>query len=104
MDLLDPGDQRAYDAIVCSDVLEHIEEDQRVVANLAAALKPGGVLIVTSPSVPQPKHPPLVAWREKRIGFTPEDYGHVRQGYSEADLERVFAEAGLETERVRRTC
>ena len=103
MDLLDLGEHDTYDAVVCSDVLEHIEEDQRVVTNLAAALKPGGFLIVTSPSVPQPKHLPLVAWREKRIGFTPEDYGHVRQGYSEADLERVFTEAGLETEKTLRT-
>ncbi len=103
MNLLDLGEHEAYDLIVCSDVLEHIEEDQRVVGNLAAALKPGGYLVVTSPSVPQPKHLPLVAWREKRIGFTPEDYGHVRQGYGEADLERIFAEAGLETQRIRRT-
>jgi 2-polyprenyl-3-methyl-5-hydroxy-6-metoxy-1,4-benzoquinol methylase len=103
MDLLDLGERETYDAIVCSDVLEHIEEDGRVVSNLAAALKPGGLLIVTSPSVPQPRHLPLVAWREERIAFTPEDYGHVRQGYSEADLERLFTNADLETERVRRT-
>lgn len=103
MDLLDLGEREVYDAIVCSDVLEHIEDDQRVVTHLGAALKPGGHLIVTSPSVPQPKHLSLVAWREKRIGFTPADYGHVRQGYGESDLERIFATAGLETERVRRT-
>jgi hypothetical protein len=73
------------------------------VANLAKALKPRGALIVTAPSIPQPKHLPLVAWRERRIGFSPTDYGHVRQGYSEADLGRLFAGAGLATECVRRT-
>lgn len=92
-----------FDVVVCSDVLEHIEDDQRVVTNLAAALRTGGILILTSPSVPQPKHLSLVAWRERRIGFAPVDYGHVRQGYSEADVERLFATAGLATERIRRT-
>jgi 2-polyprenyl-3-methyl-5-hydroxy-6-metoxy-1,4-benzoquinol methylase len=98
---LDGHDQ--FDVVICSDVLEHIQDDQRVVTNLAGVLKPGGLLIVTSPSVPQPKHLSLVAWRERRIGFSPEDYGHVRQGYSEADLERLFGTAGLKTERIRRT-
>jgi len=96
-----PG--RFFDLVVCSDVLEHIEDDRGAVAALAAVLKPGGILIVTSPSVPQPKHLALVAWRERRIGFSPSDYGHVRQGYSEADLQRLFEGAGLVTQRVRRT-
>lgn len=103
VDLLRLGEREAFHLVVCSDVLEHIEDDQTVVANLAAALKPGGILIVTSPSVPQPKHLPLVAWRERRIGFSPSDYGHVRQGYSEAHLQRLFEDAGLVTKRVRRT-
>jgi 2-polyprenyl-3-methyl-5-hydroxy-6-metoxy-1,4-benzoquinol methylase len=102
-DLLAFDADEKFDVVVCSDVLEHIEDDQRVVDNLGAALKPGGILIVTSPSVPQPKHLALVAWRERRIGFSPVDYGHVRQGYSEADLGKLFASAGLETERIRRT-
>jgi SAM-dependent methyltransferase len=89
--------------VVCADVLEHIEEDDRVVAHLARALKPGGVLLVTSPSVPQPKHLSLVAWRERRIGFDPSDYGHVRAGYSEDRLRELLEGAGLEVESVRRT-
>jgi SAM-dependent methyltransferase len=103
VDLRDPGDQDAFDIVVCSDVLEHIDEDHLVVKHLAQALKPGGALIVTSPSVPQPRHLPLVAWREKRIGFHPSDYGHVRDGYSERQLEVLFDDAGLDVESVRYT-
>jgi SAM-dependent methyltransferase len=103
IDLREPGEASAYDIVVCADVLEHIEEDDRVVQHLGHALKPGGVLLVTSPSVPQPRHLPLVAWRERRIGFDPRDYGHVRAGYSEGRLSELFENAGLEVESVRRT-
>jgi SAM-dependent methyltransferase len=103
MDLRDPGDADTYDIIVCSDVLEHIVEDDLVVKHLAQALKPGGVMVVTAPSVPQPRHLPLVRWRERRIGFHPSDYGHVRDGYSEGELERLLEHAGLDVGSVRRT-
>jgi SAM-dependent methyltransferase len=103
VDLRDPGEENAYDVVICADVLEHIEEDDRVVEHLAHALKPGGVLLITSPSVPQPRHLPLVAWRERRIGFDPSDYGHVRAGYSEERLRALFEGSGLTVESVRRT-
>ena len=103
VDLREPGEENLYDVVICADVLEHIEEDTRVVTHLGHALKPGGALLVTSPSVPQPRHLPLVAWRERRIGFAPSDYGHVRQGYSEEQLHALFENAGLVVESVRRT-
>jgi 2-polyprenyl-3-methyl-5-hydroxy-6-metoxy-1,4-benzoquinol methylase len=103
VDLREPAEENAYDIVICADVLEHIEEDDRVVQHLSRALKPGGVLLITSPSVPQPRHLPLVAWRERRIGFSPSDYGHVRAGYSEARLRTLFGDAGLAVESIRRT-
>lgn len=103
VDLREPGDTDTYDVVVCADVLEHIEEDGLVIKHLAQALKPGGILVITSPSVPQPRHLPLVAWRERRIGFDPSDYGHVRPGYSEEQVRTLFEEAGLEVASVRRT-
>lgn len=102
-DLTELQERDSYDVVICSDVLEHIENDDRVVGSLARALKPNGVVIITSPSVPQPKHLSLVAWREERIGFTPEDYGHVRQGYSETRLQELLQKAGLEVNKVRWT-
>jgi SAM-dependent methyltransferase len=83
-----------FDLVVSADVLEHIQDDETVIANLCRAARPGGYVLVTSPSVPQRKHLPLVRWRERRIGFQPSDYGHVRQGYSREDLERKFGRAG----------
>jgi 2-polyprenyl-3-methyl-5-hydroxy-6-metoxy-1,4-benzoquinol methylase len=102
-DLRDPGDEKAYDLVLCTDVLEHIVEDDLVLKQLAISLKPGGVLIVTSPSVPQPKHLPLVRWREQRIGFSPCDYGHVRDGYAAPEVARMLERAGLEVDTVHYT-
>lgn len=93
----------AYDVVVCSDVLEHIEKDDVAVKRLARALKHAGVLILTSPSVPQPRHLSLVDRRERRIGFKPEDYGHVRQGYSADSLRRIMENAGLDVQEIRWT-
>src|SRR6185436_1657283 len=66
VDLLALDVRERFDVVICSDVLEHIDDDQRVVDNLARALRPGGCMVVTAPSVPQPRHLGLVRWRERR--------------------------------------
>jgi SAM-dependent methyltransferase len=83
-----------FDLIVSADVLEHIENDVLVLRNLFRALRPGGRLIITAPSIPQRRHLGLVRWRERRIGFQPSDYGHVRQGYGTEDIRTKFEAAG----------
>jgi 2-polyprenyl-3-methyl-5-hydroxy-6-metoxy-1,4-benzoquinol methylase len=45
---LDRG--RRYDFILCTEVIEHVARPDRVVANLAAALEPGGIAVVTLPN------------------------------------------------------
>ena len=42
-----------YDLIVCSEVLEHVQEYRPLVDNMYRALKPGGLLIVTVPFDPR---------------------------------------------------
>lgn len=99
-DLLECRAAACYDIVICSDVLEHIEDDHTVVRNLARALKPGGVLCLTSPSIPQRRHLALVAQREQRIGFHPSQYGHVREGYSAADMQHFLDANDLATETI----
>ena len=103
IDLLEEQGPETFDVVICSDVLEHIEQDERVVQNLAQVLKPHGILILTSPSIPQRQHLRLVAWRERRIGFHPAHYGHVRDGYSPKDMERLLKQSGLSSERIQWT-
>jgi len=75
----------AFDYILCLETLEHLQEDRRVLADLAALLKPGGQILVTTPY----KH-----YRHllgDRLSVT-EDGGHVRWGYTHDEL-RVLCEA-----------
>lgn len=75
----------AFDAVGAFDVLEHIEEDTRVLAQLHRALKPGGVLLL---SVPQ--H----AW----LWSASDDYAcHVRR-YEAQELKDKVRRAGFAIE------
>jgi SAM-dependent methyltransferase len=76
----------AFDAVGAFDVLEHIEEDEEVLAQLHRALKPGGVLLL---SVPQ--HPWL--WSAS------DDHAcHVRR-YKVQELGGKVRRAGFQIER-----
>jgi len=78
-----------FDQILCMECIEHILNDQKLVDDLAAMLKPGGRLFLTAP---YKLHHPLVD--ETMSGR--EDGGHVRWGYTHEELRRMFASAGLE--------
>ena len=53
--------EAAFDAVGAFDVIEHITEDERVLASMHRALKPGGVLIVTVP-----QHKWLWSWTDEQ--------------------------------------
>jgi SAM-dependent methyltransferase len=75
-----------FEAIGAFDVLEHIEEDEAVLAQLHKALKPGGVLLLTIP-----QHPWL--WSAN------DDYAcHVRR-YTAKELHKKVVDAGFCIER-----
>ncbi len=58
---------KTYDAVVCSEVLEHVEPWWDIVANIDRVLKPGGVLVLTTPNDP------------KQFSVLDEYAGHVRR-------------------------
>lgn len=72
-----------FDAIGAFDVLEHIEEDETVLAQLHDAIKPRGILLLTVP-----QHPWL--WSES------DEYAcHVRR-YTRAEIEQKVQTTGFE--------
>lgn len=82
-----------FDQILCFEVVEHIMDDQKLIDTLSGLLRPGGRLLLTTPS---DRHRPFSG---ERVSDT-EDGGHVRFGYSLDDLQRLFDDAGLETLRL----
>jgi SAM-dependent methyltransferase len=71
------------DLVLCQNVLEHVGEDGGAVRSMAAAMRPGGRLVLLVPG-----HPRLFGALDRR-------YGHHRR-YDRSRLERVVREAGLE--------
>ncbi|HEY8607339.1 MAG TPA: class I SAM-dependent methyltransferase [Noviherbaspirillum sp.] len=82
LDATTMDDAERYDVVGAFDVIEHIEEDELVLRNLARALKAEGTLMVTVP-----QHQWL--WSKS------DEYAcHVRR-YSRADLIKKTERAGL---------
>lgn len=74
-----------FDVVGAFDVLEHIEDDAAVVAQMAALVRPGGGVMITVP-----QHPWLWSATDERVH-------HVRRYRRGELLERVAA-AGLKVE------
>lgn len=84
--LLNFDETGEYDFIICVDVLEHIEEDEKVIANLHKALKPGGYFLMHSPSI----------YSEEDAGEEESFVGeHARTGYSKQQIREKTENAGL---------
>jgi 2-polyprenyl-6-hydroxyphenyl methylase/3-demethylubiquinone-9 3-methyltransferase len=45
-----PFDNADFDYVVCTEVIEHIVEPQRALRELARVLRPGGMLVITTPN------------------------------------------------------
>jgi SAM-dependent methyltransferase len=84
-----------FDVAICLECIEHILDDQKLMSAISGCLKPGGMLLLTTPNV---SSRPLT-FDDFAIS-TVEDGGHVRKGYAPGDLQRLSAAAGLEVERV----
>jgi len=78
----------AIDSVVCLNVLEHVEDDRRVLAEIYRLLAPGGVLIVLVPA-----HPQLYSDLDRNLG-------HHRR-YTQTALVELFREAGFVIEQSR---
>jgi SAM-dependent methyltransferase len=81
--------QEKFDLIVCVDVMEHIHEDVEVFANFSKALKPGGFVIINSPSI----YGGSDVHDEHEESFVGE---HARTGYSHEELDEKLGSQGFQ--------
>lgn len=82
-----PFDDNSMDQIVIIDYLEHLDEDELFVQECHRVLRPNGVLIA---NVPHNKKLSVIRILHKILGLTDEMHGHVRPGYSQADMYRLM--------------
>jgi 2-polyprenyl-3-methyl-5-hydroxy-6-metoxy-1,4-benzoquinol methylase len=91
-----------FDLIYCLDVLEHIKDDVAAVKAMVDRLKPGGRLLVHVPNrfIMQTDGSLVTVPDEEAHLVNP---GHVRQGYTPAQLGELLAAAGLHVDEIRQT-
>lgn len=85
---LDFADQ-SFDRIICIEVLEHVPDDRRAVAELARVARPGARLVLSVPTSDRP-----VSEEERRSFDAPKDLAHVRSGYRAEELRELLEHAG----------
>lgn len=73
-----PIKSASFDFVLCSEVLEHIEDDASALDELCRVLAPGGWMLISVPT------PPAVY-----------DPDHAREGYTATDLTRMLRDRGL---------
>ena len=80
----------SLDAVICSEVLEHVNSPQESIKELIRVLKPGGVLALSVPRY----MPELICWKlSKEYSQTPG--GHVRI-FKHKQLKKLGINNGLE--------
>jgi SAM-dependent methyltransferase len=84
-----PFANRAFDVVICSEVLEHIPEHQRAMGEIVRVLKPGGTLVVSVPRW----FPEKICWALSRE-YHQANQGHVRI-YRGEPLKKMLAAQGI---------
>lgn len=85
------------DVVISFENIEHIIDDVKLIKNIAACIKPGGKLLLTTPNF---------YFRSlgvsDRVSFkrVEEDGGHVRRGYSSIMLKELCDLSGLKCEEI----
>lgn len=90
-----PFRDAAFDAVICTETLEHLPDDKSAIGEIARLLRPGGRLLGAVPS----HFTELAFWRLSR-GYWQTQGGHVRI-YRPRALMRQLAAAGLMVSEVR---
>ncbi|MFZ6050441.1 class I SAM-dependent methyltransferase [Halocola ammonii] len=87
-DLTEFRKEEAFDLVLCVDVMEHIEEDVKTMTNYCHSLKPGGMLLISTPSDQGGSD----VHEDSEESFIDE---HVRDGYNMEEIKEKLKKAGF---------
>ena len=87
-----PFDDASFDMVTMFDLLEHVPDDAAVARETMRVLKPGGVILVSTPNSERWRFPYYKVFRpispSEDTLFA--DWGHVRRGYTQNELDALF--------------
>jgi ubiquinone/menaquinone biosynthesis C-methylase UbiE len=89
-----PFEDNYFDAILATELIEHVEDDNAFVRECQRVLKKGGVLAVTTPCT----NPTISVDWFRRLGagiHIDRDFGHKRAGYTKKELYGILTKHGL---------
>jgi len=72
-----------FDVIICSEVLEHIKNDEKAFSEIARVLSKNGILLLTVPA------------NSKKNRLVYKKYGHKKAGYEKEDIEKLCKKNNL---------
>jgi SAM-dependent methyltransferase len=86
----------SFDVVICLETIEHVTEDLKLMRSMAACMKAGSRLLLTTPYLLYNAISP----GDMGPFSTEEDGWHVRRGYSRVMLEELCEHSGLRVERI----
>jgi len=95
-----PFDPGSFDCVVCGDILEHLEDTERVLARARSWLRSGGLLVASIPNV---RHHSVLRslldgnWTYEPAGLLDRD--HVRF-FTRREIEKTLSESGFKIDRM----
>jgi SAM-dependent methyltransferase len=81
-----PFPDSSFDLVLATDIIEHVDDDQRAVAEMKRVLAPGGSLLISVPTFP-------ALWGLQ------DELAHHKRRYYLAPLVRLIAASGLKVRR-----
>ena len=85
-----------FNIAICFECIEHIVDDRKLMVDVGRCLKPGGLLLLTTPNY----FSHAISEGDKGPFPPIEDGWHVRSGYTRAMLNELCSEAGLTIDEV----
>lgn len=85
-----PYDNALFDDVVCCEVIEHIHNPWKLIAEMKRVLKPGGKLIISTPNISKMYDRIFYLFKGFFPGFQYERYNHAMQHINPINIKEML--------------